>query len=62
MQLLLVFLFRDAYAGITQAVLDGAKAHPGKVIPLYILSNFLAPLAVLPGGPFQVWMCGFGWG
>jgi len=46
---------------LIQAVLDGAKAHPGTVIPLYMLANFAAPLAVLPGGVFQV-LAGAIWG
>ncbi|KAG1678481.1 hypothetical protein FOA52_014512 [Chlamydomonas sp. UWO 241] len=46
---------------LIQAVLDGAKEHPAQVIPLYMLANFAAPLAVLPGGPFQL-LAGAIWG
>ena len=49
---------------LIQSFLDGAKNHPGRTVPAFVLLNLVAPLFFLPSAPFQllagavsVWVC-----
>ena len=46
---------------LIQALLDGARQHPGTAIPLFFVVNVLAPLALLPPSPFLL-LAGAIWG
>ncbi|GAX80287.1 hypothetical protein CEUSTIGMA_g7725.t1 [Chlamydomonas eustigma] len=46
---------------LIQSFLDGAKNHPGRTVPVFILLNLAAPLFFLPSAPFQL-LAGAVWG
>lgn len=44
-----------------QAFVEAARQHPGKVVPIFMLVNYIAPLLLLPSGPFLI-LAGALWG